>query len=206
MKIYTSSVGPNPEALRHILAIKELDIETVEIDIVAGENRAEAFLKINPAGQVPCLQLDDGTIIAEVAAIAEYLEEIKPDPVLSGSTAGARAETRMRMRQLDYLVLAPMIAGYRHAEGKDFFASRMLLIDDYGPGSKQIALEGLKWLDKILDGQDYICGARLTYVDIAAYPLMNFLAKVSLPIPQELTHLTAYMARLAGHEIIGQRA
>ena len=40
MKIYTSSVGPNPEALRHILAIKQLDIETVEIDIVAGENRA----------------------------------------------------------------------------------------------------------------------------------------------------------------------
>ena len=70
MKIYTSSVGPNPEALRHILAIKQLDIETVEIDIVAGENRAEAFLKINPAGQVPCLQLDDGSIIAEVAAIA----------------------------------------------------------------------------------------------------------------------------------------
>jgi glutathione S-transferase len=143
MKIYTSSVGPNPEALRHILAIKQLDIETVEIDIVAGENRAEAFLKINPAGQVPCLQLDDGSIIAEVAAIAEYFEEIKPDPVLGGRTASARAHTRMRMRQLDYLVLAPMMAGYRHAEGKAFFSGRMLLIDDYGPASKQVALEGL---------------------------------------------------------------
>ena len=204
MKIYTSSVGPNPEALRHILAIKQLDIETVEIDIVAGENRAEACLKINPAGQVPCLQLDDGSIIAEVAAIAEYFEEIKPDPVLGGRTAGARAHTRMRMRQLDYLVLAPMMAGYRHAEGKAFFSGRMLLIDDYGPASKQVALEGLKWLDDVLDGQDYVCGDHLTYVDVVAYPLMNFLAAVSLPIPPELAHVTAYMGRLAAHEMMGQ--
>lgn len=204
MKIYTSSVGPNPEALRHILALKELDIKTVEIDIIAGENRADAFLKINPAGQVPCLQLDDGTIIAEVAAIAEYFEEIKPDPVLGGRTAGERAETRMRMRQLDYLVLAPMMAGYRHCEGKGFFGSRMLLIDEYGPASKQIALEGMKWLNQILDGQEYICGPRLTYVDVAGYALMRFLAHASLPIPEELTHVTRYMAGLARHEIIGQ--
>ncbi len=204
MKIYTSKIGPNPLALRHCLALKQLDIETVEVDLIGGENRSEAFLKINPAGQLPCLQLDDGSVIAEVAAIAEYLEELKPDPVLCGNTASQRAETRMRMRQLDYLVLGPMLAGYRHAEGKDFFASRMLLIDEYGPASKRIALEGLKWLNALLEGKSYICGARLTYVDCIAYPLVTFLAQVSLPVPDEMTHLQAYLQRLSEHEIIGQ--
>jgi glutathione S-transferase len=149
--------------------------------------------------------LDDGMVIAEVAAIAEYIEEIKPDPVLSGNTAGQRAETRMRMRQLDYLVLAPMMAGYRHSEGKGFFEGRMLLLDDYGAPSKQIAAEGLKWVNNLLADKPYICGDRLTYVDVAFYCLVGFLAKVSLPIDPSLTHLTAYFERLSQHEIIGQK-
>ena len=60
------------------------------------------------------------------------------------------------------------------------------------------------WLNQILDGQEYICGPRLTYVDVAGYVLMRFLAHASLPIPEELTHVTRYMAGLARHEIIGQ--
>lgn len=205
MKLFTSKIGPNPEALRKILALKKLDIEVEEIDMMGGQNRSEEFLKINPAGQLPCLQLDDGMVIAEVAAIAEYIEEIKPDPVLSGNTAGQRAETRMRMRQLDYLVLAPMMAGYRHSEGKGFFEGRMLLLDDYGAPSKQIAAEGLKWVNNLLADKPYMCGDRLTYVDVAFYCLVGFLAKVSLPIDPSLTHLTAYFERLSQHEIIGQK-
>ncbi len=205
MKLFTSKFGPNPEALRKILAMKGLDIETEEIDMMGGQNRSAEFLKINPAGQLPCLLLDDGSVVAEVAAIAEYIEEVKPDPVLSGSTASQRAETRMRMRQLDYLVLGPMMAGYRHAEGKDFFAGRMLLLDDYGAPSKKIAEEGLKWLNDLLADKTYICGERLTYVDFAVYSLVGFLAKVSQPIDPAYTHLTAYLERLSQHERLGQK-
>ena len=59
-------------------------------------------------------------------------------------------------------------------------------------------------MDGVLDGQDYVCGDHLTYVDVVTYPLMNFLAAVSLPIPPELAHVTAYMGRLATHEMMGQ--
>ncbi len=205
MKIYSAQLGPNPQALRNIVALKGLDIEVENIDMMAGANRSTAFLKINPAGQLPCLQLDDGSVIGEVAAIAEYLEEIKPDPVLCGATAADRAVTRMRMRQCDYLVLGPMMAGYRHSEGVDFFKNRMRIMAEYGPPSKLIAADGLAWLDKMMQGQSYICGERLTYVDAAMFPLVSFLAKFSQPIDPDLENIHGYLARLSQHEIIGHR-
>lgn len=206
MKLYTAPKAPNPRAIANILAIKEMQPETVELDLVGGENRNAEFLKINPAGQLPCLVLDGGTVIAEVAAMAEYLEELKPDPVLVGRTAEERAFTRMRMRQCDYLILGPMMAGYRHSEGAAFFGPRMRITPEIGPHMKLIAADGLTWLDKELAGKTYICGDDLRYVDCAFYPLVSFLAKVSQPLDESLVHLNAYMQRLSEHEIIGARS
>ena len=79
---------------------------------------ADDYLRINPAGQLPCLVTDEGITIAELSAIAEYLDEIKPDPDRRNNTE--RAVTRMRMRQCDYLIFAPMVLGYRHGEGRKF--------------------------------------------------------------------------------------
>jgi len=204
MKIYTSAIGPNPAALRNVLELKNMDIPVEEIDLIGGENRGEAFLKINPAGQLPCLETDSGAVIAEVAAIAEYLEELQPDPNLCGASAEERAITRMRMRQIDYLVVSPMMAGYRHSEGKDFFAGRMRIDEVYGPPSKLIAADGLAWLDKQIDGQIYLCGDKLTYVDAISFPVIGFLAKVSQPLDPALVNLNAYMARMSEHEVIGK--
>lgn len=206
IKFYTAAHAPNPRAVENILAIKQFEVETVSIDLMGGENRGADFAKVNPAGQLPCIELEDGTVIAEVAAIAEYIEELKPDPVLVGINAAERAHTRMRMRQVDYLVLAPMMTGYRHSEGADFFKSRMRITPEIGPHMKLIAADGLAWLDKQIEGQDYICGNELRYVDCAFYPLVSFLAKVSQPIDTGLKNLTAYMQRLSEHAIIGAKS
>lgn len=206
IKFYTAPMAPNPRAVANILAIKQFEVETVSLDLVGGENRGDDFVKINPAGQLPCLELEDGTVIAEVAAIAEYIEELKPDPVLVGTTAAERAFTRMRMRQCDYLILSPMMTGYRHGKGADFFKSRMRITPEISPHMQLIAGDGLRWLDGQLNGQDFICGDQLRYVDCAFYPLVSFLAKVSQPIDDELANLTAYMQRLSEHEIIGAKS
>jgi glutathione S-transferase len=205
IKFYTAQRAPNPRAIENILAIKQIEVETIEIDLIGGENRGDAFTKINPAGQLPALQTEDGQIIAEVAAIAEYLEEVKPDPVLVGANAAARAHTRMRMRQVDYLVLGPMMMAYRNSEGADFFKSRMRIQPEIGAPLKLVAADGLVWLDQQMQGCDFICGDQLTYVDCAFYPLVAFLAKVSQPIDPALENLTAYMQRLSAHEVIGAK-
>jgi glutathione S-transferase len=43
------------------------------VDLAAGEQRTEAFLRINPQGRVPLLILDDGEPLAENTAILPYL-------------------------------------------------------------------------------------------------------------------------------------
>ena len=56
---------PNPRAVRMFLAEKQLVIPIRDMDVDGGENRRPEFVIRNPAGQVPVLELDDGSWIAE---------------------------------------------------------------------------------------------------------------------------------------------
>ena len=90
MKFYNSR-GPNPRMVRMFMAEKGFDVPKVEIDLLAGENRKDPFLQVNPAGQLPALQLDDGTVLVEITAICEYIDEVKKDtPSLIGDTPAER--------------------------------------------------------------------------------------------------------------------
>ena len=62
---------------------KGISLKTEELEIYAGENRSVEYLKKNPGGQMPALELDDGTVIAETIPICEYLEELFPQPFYS---------------------------------------------------------------------------------------------------------------------------
>ena len=86
MKLY-DSIGPNPRIVRMFMAEKAIEMPKQTVDLRAGENREEAHLRRNPHGQMPTLELDDGSYISEIVAICEYLEEKKPQPGMIGSTA-----------------------------------------------------------------------------------------------------------------------
>jgi len=75
-----NSIGPNPRVVRMFMAERGIDIPKIEIDLRGGENRREPYLSKNPAGQSPALELDDGTILAEITAICEYLDETTLGP------------------------------------------------------------------------------------------------------------------------------
>ena len=90
MKFY-NSIGPNPHVVRMFMAEKGLKIETQEVDLVAGDNRKEPHLARNPHGQMPTLELDDGSYVSEILAICEYLEDTHPTPPLIGANAKAAA-------------------------------------------------------------------------------------------------------------------
>ena len=64
MRLYTTAMAPNALRVLMLLREKTIDLEIVELDTQAREHKAPEYLAINPLGQVPALQLDDGTCVA----------------------------------------------------------------------------------------------------------------------------------------------
>ena len=91
MKLYDFQMAPNPRRARIFLAEKGLEIETVQIDMMKGEQLSDDYRKVNPRCTIPSLELDDGTILTENTAIADYLEAFAPDPPLMGRNEVERA-------------------------------------------------------------------------------------------------------------------
>lgn len=58
------------------------DYQLIAVNLVAGEQRSEDFLKVNPQGLVPALLLDSGDIVAQSFAILDWLEREHPKPPL----------------------------------------------------------------------------------------------------------------------------
>ncbi|MBT0959811.1 glutathione S-transferase family protein [Denitromonas iodatirespirans] len=85
---------PNSRSLRTVWALEEAgaDYDYVFVDLFKGAGRQPAFLAINPAGKVPALRLDDGSVITETGAIGLWIAEHFPDADLLPTEASARTQ------------------------------------------------------------------------------------------------------------------
>jgi glutathione S-transferase len=196
VKLY-NSFGPNPRAARMVLAEKGLDVDTIEVDLMGMENRQSPYLKKNPGGQLPALALDDGRVIAETVAIFEYLEERHPRPPLIGSTPEERAETRMWQRRIEMKITEHLYNGFRFGEGIEIFRPRMRVLPEAAAGLKAIAADGLKWIDGLLAGRQFIAGDRFTIADVILYCAVDFGRGVGQPLDPSLPHLGTWFERVA---------
>lgn len=195
MKFY-NSVGPNPRVVKMFMAEKGIDLPREEIDLRGGENRRAPYTDKNPSGQTPALELDDGTILAEITAICEYLDEKNPKNSLIGDTPEQRAETRMWMRRIDLNILEPLANGFRYAEGLPLFQNRMRCLPEAAPGLKLIAQDKLTWLDGLIAGRQWICGDRFTLADILLYAFLDFGGQVGQPLNPENKNIAAWFERV----------
>jgi glutathione S-transferase len=78
MQLFDYLDSGNGYKVRLLLAQLGVDYRWTELDIDAGETRKPPFLKRNPNGRIPTLELDDGTNLAESNAILWYLAEGSP--------------------------------------------------------------------------------------------------------------------------------
>ncbi len=196
MKLY-QSIGPNPRLVRMFLIEKGLELPTVDVDIIAGENRQAAFLALNPAGSTPVLLLDSGEALAETTAICEYLEELHPQPPLIGRTPEARARTRMWTRRIDLAIVQPMTNGFRAAEGLPMFRDRVHCLPPAADDLKATAREGLAWLEAQLGERAFIAGDAPTLADIVLYSFVEFGALVGQGLDPGHARLAAWHGRMA---------
>jgi glutathione S-transferase len=200
MKLY-KSIGPNPRTVTLFLAEKGLELDAVDVDLPGGENRRAPYLQVNPAGQTPALELDDGSHLTEILAICEYIEEKHPKPVLIGATAEERAVTRMWTRRVDLKICEPMANGFRYAEGLPLFQSRMRCLPEAAPGLKAVARDGLEWLEEHFQGP-WIVGERFTLADILLFSFLEFGAAVGQPLDPTFEKIAAWNARVKARPTI----
>ena len=196
MKLY-SSRGPNPRIVRMFMLERGITLPTEEVDIIAGDNLGEEYRALNPSAQSPCLQLDDGSVLAEVTVICDYLDEINDGPSLMGDTAQERAETRMWCRRIDTRILEPMTLGFRSAEGLPLFKDRYHVIPHASDDLKATVQKNWAWLEPQLADKTYVCGERFTLADIQLFCFAEFGNMVGQGIPTDLPNLQGWHERVA---------
>ena len=182
---YYNSIGPNPRVVNFFMKEKGIEVPTETVDLMKGENRQAAHLARNPSGQTPALELDDGTVLAEITAICEYLDEKFPGTSLIGTTAEEKAVTRMWVRRIDLNIVEPLANGFRFAEGLPLFKSRVHCIPQAADDLKAIAREKVTWLDGLIAGRTFVTGERFTLADILLYSFLDFGNQVGQPLDRE---------------------
>ena len=73
MKIYGDIQSGNCYKVKLICALLEIEHDWIEVDILAGETKKPEFLKKNPNGKIPLLELSDGRCLSESNAIINFL-------------------------------------------------------------------------------------------------------------------------------------
>jgi glutathione S-transferase len=176
----------------HIVAREAgIPIELVEVDLSTRTLRNGAdYTAINPRGYVPALELDDGTVLTEVAALVQYLADLKPDAALA-----PKAGTLDRVRLQAWLTF---VGTELH---KQF--SPWLWHDDTAESTVQAIKTKLATrfaeLDRTLAAQPYLMGARFTVADAYAFAIVTW-------APMMKMDLGAYPALAAWLARVGSRA
>jgi len=173
MKLYDYPGAPNPRRVKIFAAEKGIDLELVHCDMSKREHKSPEFLKKNPSGKIPVLELEDGRCISESVAICRYLEFIEPEPNLFGKDAYEQAFIESRNRHIE-LELWTQI-GISWVNGPIVGSMGLFnQVPDAKVASDKNVRAFYKRLDKEFKQVDFVAGNRFTIADITLLSAIDF--------------------------------
>jgi glutathione S-transferase len=198
MKLYDENMpAPNPRKVRIFLAEKGIEVPRERVTMMKREHKAPEFLKKNSLGQVPVLELDDGTHISESVAICRYLEALHPTPALFGRDAREQAMVEMWMRRAEFRLWAPMGQVWINDDPRTAIVNPNQF-PEYGARNRKIVAGAMKWLDgELADGRPWLAGQSYSMADIVLLCGIDFAKFVNMDMPEEAAHLRAWHARVS---------
>jgi glutathione S-transferase len=162
MRLYDYLDSGNGYKVRLLLSHLRIDYDLVEVDILTGESRTPAFLRKNPNGRIPVLELDDGTCLAESNAILFYLAEGTPY-LPSDRLERARVLQWMCFEQYSH---EPNIATSRFwLRHLDLTEERRRMLAD----KRRLGEAALGVMEGHLERREFFVGPRYSIADIALY-------------------------------------
>jgi glutathione S-transferase len=162
----------------------------IECDILKGETRTPAFLKKNPNGRIPTLELEDGTFLFESGAILWYLAE---GTTFAPTDRLARAQTLQWMFFEQYSH-EPYIAVARF--WKHFFDRLTPQQETNLPDIMKKGYAALDVMEKHLSSNTFFVGNRYGLADIALYAYTHVADEGGFDLSR-YAQITAWLARVA---------
>ena len=202
MKLYNEhNPAPNPRRVRIFLADKNISMPFVHVPMRQGAHKSAEFMVKNSLGQVPVLELDDGSTLSESIAICRYLEELHPTPALFGNDAWQRAQVEMWMRRIEFALMSRIGAVWINTH--KYTAHLGTQYKDYGEASRLRSLKALHWLNDELKGREFLATDTFSMADIVALTTIDFATFIGIETPAELTNLQAWHAGVSARPSAG---
>lgn len=179
---YSSDFPPNALRVNHMLKLKGVDLDYVDINMMKGDQFSDDYKAVNPEQTIPAMLLDDGTVLNQVVSMLYYLEAEYPEPPLMGRNTVEQA----------------LVLGWLH---RIFTGGLMsiaeVLRNGYAPGFEDRALPGPLNIAQIpdliergraklafffdsmnseLEGKDFLVGNAVTQADVDCFIVCNFAA------------------------------
>lgn len=172
------------------------------VDVIGNENRNPEMMALNPDGATPFLKLADGTVVAETIAIAELLEGSGIGSTkLFGDTTVEKGLVHMWQRRVEQHIVQNCFDYFRSGPAREMFKERGMhafATPEIAATKKAAILAGLKWLEDIVSGNEFICLDRITIVDIQLYATLHFILTFDMgagpPLPDAFEGLTWFPA------------
>jgi glutathione S-transferase len=191
MKLFFS---PGACSLSPHIALKEsgLPFEAVKVDTKAGKTAAgEDFKSINSKGAVPALQMADGQVLTEGAAIVQYIADQKPESGLAPK-AGTLERYRL-MEALNY------VATELHKTYSILFNPKNS--DEVKAATRAALLKKYEWLQQQLDGKQYLLGDKFTVADGYLFTVSRWAKNTGLDL-SGLPGIQAYLERVGSRPAV----
>ncbi|WP_036170029.1 glutathione transferase GstA [Massilia sp. 9096] len=194
MKLY---YAPGACSLSPHIALLEagLDFTTERVDLRNGRQTESGvdFLTINPKGYVPALELKDGTVLTEGAAIVQFIADLAPDRRLAPSNG-----TLERYQVMEWL---SFISGELHKNFSPLF--RPTSSEDAKDAARTNLRTRFAYVAGKLAERDYLMGSQFTVADAYLFTVLSWAAFVQFDL-SDWPVLGAYQQRVAARPAVQQ--
>jgi glutathione S-transferase len=192
MKLY---YAPGTISLMPHVALLESGLSFVAIRVdEASKKTADGadYRAINPLGYVPALVLDDGSVLLEAAAIAQYIADRDLTTKLApphGTIARARLQAWLNFlsSEMHKGALGPLFYPALDQRAKDVFRERLRARFDF--------------VDQHLSTYEYLLGPDYSIADVGLYAMTGWTRRVGFDI-RAYPNLIAHHARIAKREAV----
>jgi len=199
-KLYSADLSPYSARVRMQIYAKGITDIAFELPEHWGMPR---FRERFPIGRVPVLDID-GDMVPESEVIAEYLEEIHPEPSLLGATPRETAHIRMLARIGDIYITNNTFMLSRQTGALSRQTPAAARDDSVGNQLAGELRQNIKALDKFIGTDGFACFGRITLADCALVPGLFFvetvLPAVGIDTPIPAANVAAYWAAIQKNE------